>query len=50
MTLGLIVLGLAVIGIIALVAWSCRIIDRLNSGEEKTSRQIIKEQQNGSQD
>ncbi|MCP3966429.1 MAG: hypothetical protein GY750_13545 [Lentisphaerae bacterium] len=49
MTLGLIVLAIAVLCIIVLVAWSCRIIDRLNQGEEKTSRQIIKEQKNGSQ-
>ncbi len=49
MTLGLVVLILAVLGIIVLVVWSCRIIDRLNRGKEKTCRQIIKEQQNGNE-
>ena len=43
---GLIILFLALISIIFLVVWSCRIIDRLNESGEKTAREIIKEKEN----
>jgi hypothetical protein len=46
---GLIILAFVLVAIIVLVVWSCRIINNLHRGGERTAREIIKEKQNGSQ-